>query len=161
MSVSMEDLAKRITRLEDIEACRNLRMRYHYCVNEKDLDHVGDIFSEDAYVNFEGVAEVRGREAAGNLVAHLARGLDVIKQFISCQIVDIDGDEGTGVSYLDARYAYKGDSVIAAAKYTEKYVRTAEGWKIGELVVTTYFTVPLEKGWADPNSPLISVPVPS
>src|SRR5215475_611183 len=97
-------LAARIQKLEDIEAIRALRMEYHRCVNEGDLAVVGDIYTEDAHVEFEGVGMAKGREEGGKLVAHLAKGLSFIKQFITNHIVHVNGDEADGVSYLDARY---------------------------------------------------------
>jgi ketosteroid isomerase-like protein len=160
MSEDFAALAARVQKLEDIEAIRNLRMEYHRCVNEGDLAVVGDIYTEDAHVEFEGVGKARGREEGGKLVAHLARGLSFIKQFITNHIVHVNGDEAEGVSYLDARYVFGGEAVIASAKYVEKYRRTAEGWKISYMNAVTYFTVPFDKGWADPQGPQIKVPLP-
>lgn len=160
MSDDFAALAARVRKLEDIEAIRALRMEYHRCVNEGDLAVVGDIYTEDAHVEFEGVGKATGREAGGKLVAHLAKGLSFIKQFITNHIVEVHGDEAEGVSYLDARYVYGGTAVIASAKYVEKYRRTPEGWKISYMNAVTYFTVPFDKGWANPGGPEIQVPLP-
>ena len=52
-------------------------------------------------------------------------------------------------------------AVIASAKYVEKYRRTPEGWKISYMNAVTYFTVPFDKGWANPGGPEIQVPIPA
>jgi ketosteroid isomerase-like protein len=160
MSEDYAALAARIQKLEDIEAIRNLRMEYHRCVNEGDLSVVDQIYTEDAHVEFEGVGKAKGRKEGGALVAHLASGLSFIKQFITNHIVHVNGDEAEGVSYLDARYVFGGEAVIASCKYVEKYRRTSEGWRISYMNAVTYFTVPFDKGWANPEGPKIKVPLP-
>lgn len=32
--------------------------------------------------------------------------------------------------------------------YFDKYVRSAEGWKMSEMIVRVDFAVPVEQGWA-------------
>ena len=148
MSVDLKLLEARIKRLEDIEAIRELRMYYHYYNNEGMFDRLAALYTEDAYVDFEPLAKARGRKAIGDLLVNLTRSVAFIKQFVTNHMVTVDGDTGTGISYLDARYAQAGQSLIAAVKYTDAYRRTPDGWKFSEMLVKIYFTVPVQEGWA-------------
>ena len=141
-------LEQRIQRLEDIEECRQLRMRYHINTNDGHFDRMWELFTEDAYVDFGYISKARGHEEIKELFARVPRNLPLVKQFIHNHLVEVDGDEATGISYLDARYAQNGESVMVAARFDEIYARTADGWRIREFRVTMYFSVPISIGWA-------------
>ena len=123
-------------------------MTYHYFINEGRSEETAGLYTDDAYVEYEGVVVARGRGEIGRAIPGLSRRLTFIKQFISNHMVEVNGDEASGVAYLDARYAHEGKSIMATARFTEKYRRTAEGWRISEMICRTYFNVPIEEGWA-------------
>ena len=84
--------------------------------------------------------------ALGNVPART-----MIKQFIHSHQIDVDGDEASAFAYLDARYGQDGTSLIVAARYDEKYRRTARGWRISWTYIDVIFSVPVQLGWADPS----------
>ena len=141
-------LEQRIRRLEDIEEIRRLRMQYHINTNDGHFDRMWELFTEDAYVDFGYISRARGREDIKALFLRIPRNLPLVKQFIHNHMVDVDGDQATGISYLDARYAQDGDSVMVAARFDEIYVRTEEGWRIKQMLLDLYFSVPITIGWA-------------
>jgi len=146
--VEQSDLARRIGVLEDIEAIRTLRMRYHYNINECLFERMPDLFTDDAIVDFGHIGRAEGRAEIADLFLRIPRNLEFVKQFIHNHLVDVDGDDATGVSYLDARYAANGDSVMVAAKFDERYARTPQGWRIRHCRLELYFSAPLSIGWA-------------
>jgi ketosteroid isomerase-like protein len=149
--ISMTDfaaLAARIRRLEDIEAIRHLRCRYHGCVNEGRFDQVRTLFTEDAVVElgylarYEGIDAIdRGFRAMGE------RERFFIKQFNHSHDVTVEGDRGTGTSYLEARYGTAGVSYIVAGRYDDVYVRRNGVWKFRSMVAEIFYTVPNGVGW--------------
>lgn len=141
-------LEARVARLEDIEALRDLRMQYHRCVNENEFPAAAVYFTEDGYASFGVMAEAKGREGIADLFDKLQNNVTFIRQFITNHIVEIDGDGATGVSYLDARYAQEGVSIIAAVRYDDTYRRTADGWKFTSMIARIDLAVPLEQGWS-------------
>lgn len=144
---SLESLNVRLRKLEDIEEIRNLRMSYHQFVNEETFDRFDEIFSEDALVDFGYIGRAKGIQEVRDLFLKIPRSVDVVKQFIHNHIVNVDGDDATGLAYLDARYARAGKSLMVAASFREKYRRTPKGWKICETIVNVFFSVPLDQGW--------------
>ncbi len=135
-------------RLEDIDAIRRLRMEYHRYVNTRHMAEAAILYTEDAWVDFGPNEQARGRAEIEALYTKYNGQLDIIKQFPANHMFDVDGDEASGEAYADARYGYDGHSVMACASYDEKYRRTAEGWKISEMVVKIHFAVPVQQGWA-------------
>ena len=147
MAGDLTDIDARLRRLEDIEEIRGLRMKYHYFINEGCSERTAELYTDDAYVEYEGVVIARGRAELSRSIPSLSRRLTFIKQFIANHMVEVEGDEATGVAYLDARYAHDGKSIMATARFSEKYRRTADGWRISEMICRTYFNVPIEQGW--------------
>jgi len=150
-AVNLESLNQRLRKLEDIEDIRRLRMQYHYLLNENLWERFPEIFTEDALVDFGSIGRAKGTAEIRELYLKIPKNLDLVKQFIHNHMVDVNGDDATGLSYLDARYARAGESVIVAAKFTEKYRRTPKGWKISECLVHVFFGVPITEGWASKN----------
>ena len=144
----LEALEARMKRLEDIEAIRTLRMRYHYLLNERQFGQMHELYTPDGVLDYGYIGRAEGTEAIRDLVLRIPQKLQFVKQFIHNHMVDIDGDRATGISYLDARYARDGESVIVAATFREKYSRLPQGWRIAETKLDLDFAVPLQLGWA-------------
>ena len=73
MAIDMIDIEGRLRRLEDIEEIRGLRMRYHYCINEGRSEDTAAIFTDDAYVEYEGVAVAKGRSEFSRVIPSLSK----------------------------------------------------------------------------------------
>jgi ketosteroid isomerase-like protein len=142
----LRDLRSAVRLLEDIEEIRRLRMKYHYLINEGLLDRAAEIYAEDARVVWSSFGTAHGHDEIVALFKSLPA--DFVKHFVSNHIVDVAGDEATGVAYVDARYASDGESYFIAGKYDERYRRTEDGWRISETVLVTYFRATPQEGWA-------------
>lgn len=141
-------LEQRIQRLEDIEDIRRLRNRYHASLNESRYEQCRALFTEDAVVElgylarYEGIDAIdRGFRAMGE------RDRFFIKQFIHSHDVDVDGDSGTGTSYLEARYGRFGVSYVVAGRYDDVYARVNGVWKFKAMIAELFYTVPNAVGW--------------
>ena len=151
----MQDLEARVKTLEaqvrlldDRAAIQDLRFQYHIAVNEKDLDSIHLLFSEDAEVQFEGIGSAQGRSEIEALYRDVVGGSPFIKQFIHNHVIRVEGDTATGLSYLDARTVANGESLLVAARFDDEYVRQAGEWKFRSLSLKVYFAVPIAEGWA-------------
>lgn len=141
-------LEQRIRRLEDIEEIRRLRNRYHASLNERHFADCRDLFTDDAVVElgylarYEGIDAIdRGFQAMGE------RDRFFIKQFIHGHDVFVDGDTGTGTSYLEARYGRFGVSYVVAGRYDDVYQRVNGRWKFKAMIAELFYTVPNGVGW--------------
>jgi len=141
-------IEERLQRIEDLEEIRGLRMQYHDCINDDRFPEAARLFTDDAYVEYQGVGSATGKDEIHRLFVRLRDAVTLIKQFVSNHMVTIEGDEASGIAYLDARYAQDGKSIIAAVKFVESYRRTPDGWKISNMRALIQFSVPVQEGWA-------------
>jgi ketosteroid isomerase-like protein len=149
-------LEQRVQRLEDIEAIRTLKSRYHTLVNDTQFEKVGDLFTMDAALNLGYLMPdgktIIGREAisAAFVAMKTAKSQSQLKQFLHNHIVEIEGeDAASGTGLLLACYGVKEESFVVAGKYMEHYRRVDGAWLFRRMELALYFTVPLKTGWAE------------
>jgi ketosteroid isomerase-like protein len=141
-------LLARLQRLEDIEAIRNLRFRYHQALNESRFGECRGLFTDDAVVELGYLARYEGIEAIDKGFRAMGeRERFFIKQFIHSHDVQVDGDSGTGTSYLEARYGRFGVSYVVAGRYDDVYQRVNGVWKFKAMIAELFYTVPNGVGW--------------
>ncbi len=141
-------LEQRIQRLEDIEDIRRLRNRYHASLNENRYEQCRSLFTDDAVVELGYLARYEGIEAIDRGFRAMGeRDRFFIKQFIHSHDVEVDGDAGTGTSYLEARYGRFGVSYVVAGRYDDVYVRENGVWKFKAMIAELFYTVPNAVGW--------------
>jgi ketosteroid isomerase-like protein len=149
MADTPTDLEARIRRLEDIEAIRTLRMEYHHIINEGELHRATEIYTEDAHVVWATAGRGRGHAEIIELFKVLPAQADFVKHFVANHMVEVDGDEATGMAYVNAYYARGSESSVILAKYDERYRRTSAGWRISETLLHVYCKAAIPGGWAD------------
>jgi ketosteroid isomerase-like protein len=141
-------LEQRIRRLEDIEEIRHLRNRYHASVNEGRYEQCRALFTDDAIVELGYLARYEGLDAIDRGFRGMGeRDRFFIKQFVHGHDVAVDGDTGTGTSYLEARYGRYGVSYVVAGRYDDTYARIGGIWKFRSMIAEIFYTVPNAVGW--------------
>lgn len=145
----VQALEARIQELEDHAALQTLRFRYHECVNEKRPEALAELFSSDAEIDFAHLGVTKGKD---KILSFFRKGLSelvpFVKQFIHNHIVQVNGDTGTGLSYLFATPVYNGESYLVAARFDDEYVKENGRWYFKKVKLTPYYMVPLKEGWA-------------
>jgi hypothetical protein len=144
----VQALEKAVQNLSDQEAVRALRHRYHECINEGKYAEIPDLFVENGTLDFGYLGKANGRAELVKFFGGVANLLSFVKQFIHNHMVQVQGDAGTGLSYLEAKSVSKGESYLVAARYDDEYVKQNGQWKFKSMKLTPYFTVPLREGWA-------------
>mgnify|MGYP001828056250 CR=1 FL=1 len=99
LEAKLRELEERVHRLEDRAAIQDLRFRYHVAVNEKALDSIPELFTEDAEVHFEGIGAASGQSEISALYAEVVGQSPFIKQFIHNHVITL-GIHLTGTSRL-------------------------------------------------------------
>jgi hypothetical protein len=162
MATSLEDrirnLEAKVSELNEREAIRDLRMRYHECINDGKVAEIPDLFSEDGELEFGHLGTAKGRDQIREFFSGLGsrrsengqprRGLYRVRQFIHNHVIHIHGDRADGFAYLEAKPVYNGESYVVAARYNDEYVKRDGQWKFSKMSLTPYFMVPMKDGWA-------------
>jgi hypothetical protein len=133
--------------LAALEEIRRLKYRYLRCVDLKLWDEIGEVFTDDATVDYGTKAlgepiKLAGREEIVKFLRDsLGPGIITV-HFASQPEIDIDGAEASGTwSFKDTVIATQFDVLIeGAAFYEDRYARGADGrWRIAHTgYVRTY-----------------------
>ena len=137
-----EELLKRITRLEDIEAIKQLKARYcEICDHENyDPDAMANLFTEDGTWDGGGVGKAEGREAIRKLFAGFPERIDRAQHIVVNPLIEVDGNQAHGVWYLISAMTQSDGTKSkwpgSAGRYHEDYVKQNGEWKFRQVRVT-------------------------
>ncbi len=138
-------LTDRVERIDSIEAIRSLRARYHELVNEDMGSRLYELFAMDASVAYGGRPEVRGRD---NIRAFFASfPVQSARQFIHSHVVQVQGDRGTGASYLDGRPVREGKSFYVVGRFDDEYVRVDGQWLFQRVTLSVHYMIEAAERW--------------
>jgi hypothetical protein len=139
----MSDLEKRIQRLEDLEAIRELKHRTWRYYDTKDAKKLLPLFTDDIRISTAAPAssELRGKEA-------LAASLDEVFPISIAShqghgpVIDLTSETtATGYWAIDEWYYYfeSGREWHAKGYYLDEYVKVDGEWKVRSLEVKFNF----------------------
>ncbi|MBC2669808.1 nuclear transport factor 2 family protein [Novosphingobium piscinae] len=146
MAEAQAGLLARIERLEAESQIRQLIARYSFCIDDRRIAEVRDLFAADAMLRSDdGVMEAHGVDAImaqfeGRFAA-LGPGHHVMHDVQ----IDFDGsDHARGRVAGHAELWRNGAMMVAALRYADRYVRTAAGWKFAARSIGFLYYVPVK-----------------
>ena len=115
---------------DDLRAIEELKYRYTRCLDTQDWDGFADCLTPDVTSDYNGLS-FEDRDALVDYLRTNLQGISTTHQVHHPEI-SVDGGEATGRWYLyDKVFAPAFDYYLeGAAFYADRYVRTADGWKI-------------------------------
>jgi ketosteroid isomerase-like protein len=126
----------------------------HFDLNEP--EQVAALFTDDAIVDYG--PELPPIVGAASIAARIAVGLDEIFAATSHHVSNIrltfeTPDRARGVTYLYAWHRYRDGSPDGElwARYHHRFERTADGWRIAELVLRAAGTVDFHRATMHPT----------
>jgi uncharacterized protein (TIGR02246 family) len=140
-----DESADALQRLLDVEAIQQLKARYFRCMDTKDWDGFGGVFTDDAVMDADGYVG-RGRD---EIVASLREILDgvVTTHHGHMPEITITGpDAATGVWAMFDYLTFPGEppsGFRGYGHYHEEYVREDGGWRIRHVTLTRLRMDPL------------------
>ena len=149
--MDLADLDRRIRRLEDLEAIKQLKARYAaLCDANYDADGLAALFTADAVWDGGQLGKSEGREAIRQFFRGSSRRISFAIHNILSPIIEVDGDTATGSWYLFQACTYTdgNQAVWGAATYHDRYVREGATWKFQHVRIESHFWTPFEEGWA-------------
>ena len=159
----MIEIEQRLQLQEDLEAIRRLK-HYHYChcVDRAVAGEAAAIeetisrFTDDIVADFTGFPLAEGKAA---VTAFYARGVPSILSYsqhhVFNEVIDIDGDQATGLWYVHCPVNFTEASPVGEAvpglvmgRYEEEYVRQDGLWMWRKIVAWLDVVAPGETPWA-------------
>jgi hypothetical protein len=154
--MDLAELERRITRLEDIEAIKQLKARYcEICDDGHDPERIGSLFTDDGIWQGAGVGKVEGVAAIRELFTRFQRDISYSQHMVMNPVIEVDGTTARGVWYFFGTFTFRknNDARWLSARYHEEYTKVDGNWKIRRLRVRgPGINAPYEKGWAAAGS---------
>ena len=143
----MSDFERRITRLEALEAIRELDARYCRALDDGDWDTLVGLFTDDG--EFVGLSTARGRDGLRAFFSGLAAaGLTAFWHHVTNLEITLDGlDDARARSFLWQPCVQDGEPHIAAGRYLDTLRRDGGTWRYVRKQVAFDYFVPLAHGW--------------
>ena len=113
------------------------------CLDEHDFDGLKEILTEDVVGTTPGGTQ-EGREALIEQARANHEGYERLAHQFSSILVDVEGDTASVRAYVSGSFGHADSPApvrIIVGQYRNKLVRTAEGWRINELLVEPKFRV--------------------
>lgn len=154
--MDMQELAKKIQTLEDIEAIKQLKYEYALrcdrAINEKDPEPFFEVFTEDAIWDVGAFGRYEGKTAIRAVAFEvLSKQIKFTYHFFTNPLLEVNGDEATGKWYLWAVYTMAdGQDMVLVGYEDEKYRKVDGKWLIAECALGADSFAPLKEGWNGP-----------
>jgi hypothetical protein len=151
LAMTIEELERRITIVEDIEAIKKLKARYcAICDDNHDPDRITDLFTDDAVWESEGIGVHQGHAAIRALFQRFQERISFSQHNVMNPIIEVAGDSAKGVWYFLGPFTFRrgNRAMWLAARYEEQYVKINGEWKFKHLRAIGRMSAPYETGWA-------------
>jgi len=133
-----------LQRLKDRMDITATSLSYATGIDMRDRDLYLSCFTEELEIDFssmgmEGPARVKAEEWVDQAFG-LVGGFQSTQHIITNHVITLEGDEATCVAYLQAQHFNPDNMLTVGGYYTNRLVRTPEGWKISKLKLTSTWT---------------------
>ena len=139
----MSDIEKRITRLEDIEAIKQLKARYsHICDDDHNPDQIASVFAEDGVWESADFGQARGHEEIKKLFSGFKEMFTFSQHNMMNPVIEINGNTATGIWYIMGPWTLReGEKENwMALRYDDDYIKINGEWKYQHLRVVLRMT---------------------
>ncbi|WP_419918012.1 nuclear transport factor 2 family protein [Candidatus Poriferisocius sp.] len=143
MSGSTAELLERIARLEATEAIRNLVARYGMAVDDRDLDAVAEMFTQDAvFRHGDGAVVNEGRQAIVDFYADRLSSFGATYHYPHSHLVELDSHHtglASGTVAAHAEMAIGGRTFITGLRYYDRYRLDGGQWRFSERSIAMLY----------------------
>lgn len=136
-----ESLEKRVRRLESVEAIRQLVSRYGIAADDRDIDGIREMFTQDGCFRARnGSMEARGIDAVIEMYHARFRGMGHSFHVSHDHVIDVKGDtEAAGRVTSHAELIRNGEPYLVALRYDDDYICENGTWRFRERALSFYY----------------------
>jgi len=152
--MDINELAKRIQALEDIEAIKQLKAEYaDACDDMYNPARMRDLFTEDAVWDGEkeGFGKHEGLDAVCKFFDAAKDSLKFgVHWFLQPRIKMLSETEAEGAWYLwQTSTMASGKDIFLAGKEYDKYRKENGVWKMSHMLLELFYAADIKQGWKD------------
>jgi hypothetical protein len=145
-------LEERITRIEDLEAIKQLKARYcEICDDDHNPDRITSIFTDDGVWEGKGIGKATGHQEISDLFRSFQNAISFSQHMVQHPIIEVSGLSARGIWYFFGAFTFYKDNqaMWQAARYQEEYAKVDGVWKIKHLMIKEpTMAARYEEGWA-------------
>ena len=148
--MDMAQLEQRLTRMEDIEAIKQLKARYCAIADEDhNPDKITTLFVEDGMWE-GGFGTAQGHEAIRRLFQRAQQRFSFSHHMVMNPIIEVEGNSAKGTWYFFGLFTVRetNEARWLAVRYEEEYIKVNGEWKYQHLRAHGRMSASYEKGWA-------------
>ena len=146
------DLEARITRLEDLEAIKQLKARYcEICDDDHNPDRITGLFTEDGVWEAKGIGSATGHAEIRKLFQRFQQSIRFSQHMTMNPVIEVDGETARGTWYFFGPFTMEKDNqaLWQACRYHEAYRKVDGRWLIERLTVKgPRMAADYREGWA-------------
>jgi SnoaL-like domain len=120
----------------------DLTIAYSYALDDRRFDDLDDVFLPDATAELGW--RLDGRDAIKDRIRDALVPLDASHHLVATHQVELSGDRAAGRCYLHAQHVRigvdGGSLFMIGGRYEDRYVRTADGWRIAHRALVVLWT---------------------
>ena len=141
------DLHERIERLEAREAIRTLVADYSMAVDDRDVETIGTLFSEDGVLGHaDGSAVMHGKHEIVDFYNGRLGDMGPTYHYPhSHKITFSDSDNANGIVLAHAELSQEGKTYYTGLRYNDKYQQHNGNWVFQERLLKFLFFMPMEE----------------
>lgn len=123
-------LEERITRLEDIEAIKQLKAKYcRACDDNHNPEKISELFADDG-IWHGGHIKAEGKSDIKNTFKAIGQAIGFSQHSVTNPIIEVNGNRATGEWYLLELITFRqtGVTKMVSVRYEEEYVKINGVW---------------------------------
>lgn len=140
-------LEQRIARLEDRQAIAQLTATYCFAIDDRDLDTVGRLFTDQGHFgSLDGAMSARGREAIVEQFRSRFSVLGASNHVAHNQLIHLDSaTRAHGLVSSHAEVWRMERTMVTALRYTDQYEKVDGEWRFAERLLSFMYYLPIEE----------------
>ena len=149
--MDLAEIERRLTRVEDIEAIKQLKARYcEICDDAHNPDRITSVFAEDGIWESADFGLAKGHAEIRNLFQKFQKLIEFSQHNVMNPIIEVNGDRATGEWYFIGPFTFREGNQARwlALQYKDDYVKRNGRWKYQHLRVNLRLSAPHDEGWA-------------
>lgn len=142
-----ESLDVRVKKIEDRQAINDLIVDYGTALDNRDLELMRRIFTEDATMRHDDGVKAQGREQLVEFLAVSLARYDVSIHYPNAVRLDLLGaDSAEGVVVAHSELGIGDRAVVSALRYHDKYARGSDGrWRFADRHLRFWYFMYLDE----------------
>ena len=127
--MDLSDIERRLIRVEDIEAIKQLKARYcEICDDDHNPERITSVFAEDGIWESADFGTARGHTEIRQLFQKFQRLIEFSQHNVMDPIIEVHGDTATGEWYFIGPFTFREghEARWLAAKYKDEAERPLE-----------------------------------